>query len=139
MSGSTGSGHPFRLPTFVIGGVILMGAGILFWFEPSGQLFYPVCLFYRTTGLLCPGCGALRALHQLLHGHILTAFRFNALLMAGLPVLAGFGIDRARRKKRSQPGAPLARPFWLWLFLGAALVFSVLRNLPGPWFEMLRP
>jgi hypothetical protein len=31
------------------------------------------------------------------------------------------------------------RPGWLWLFLAAVLIVSVLRNLPGAPFAMLRP
>jgi len=31
------------------------------------------------------------------------------------------------------------RPIWLWLILVAVLVVSVLRNLPGAPFALLRP
>ncbi|HEX6732387.1 MAG TPA: DUF2752 domain-containing protein [Pyrinomonadaceae bacterium] len=59
----------------------------LFIFEPGKTGFFPICLFRALTGLLCPGCGATRAMHQLLHGHFLEAFELNPLLLIGLPFL----------------------------------------------------
>src|ERR1035438_1340940 len=58
---------------------------VLFCFDPRQYHFYPICLFHQTTGLLCPGCGALRAMHQLLHGHLAVAFQFNPMLIVSLP------------------------------------------------------
>jgi len=112
---------------------------VLFCFDPRQYHFYPVCLFHQTTGLLCPGCGALRATHQFLHGHVAAAFRFNPMLVVFLPLLLGFGAKYALQRARNQPGTVGVRPFWLWLALGAVLVVSVLRNLPGATFAMLRP
>src|SRR5260370_36721099 len=60
---------------------------ILFLFDPNRYPFYPVCAFHKVTGLLCPGCGSLRAMHQLLHRHLAIAFHFNPLLITTLPVL----------------------------------------------------
>src|SRR5512135_2794851 len=70
--------------------VAMSAAAVLFCFDPAQFAFYPFCWFHRTTGLLCPGCGALRGLHQLLHGHIAAAFRLNPLLVLGLPIAALF-------------------------------------------------
>ena len=120
--------------------LLAAAAGIvLFWFDPRQYHFYPICFFHQTTGLLCPGCGALRALHQLLHGHLATAFRFNPMLVVALPALFWLGARYCRRKAANQPAAVALRPLWLWLTLTAVLVVSVLRNLPGPLFALLRP
>ena len=62
--------------------LVALAAGVLFCFDPNRYPFYPLCFFHRATGLLCPGCGSLRALHQLLHGNLATAFHFNALLVS---------------------------------------------------------
>jgi hypothetical protein len=121
---------------------VLMAAGcglVLFCFDPRAYHFYPVCFLHQTTGLLCPGCGALRALHQLLRGHLASAFQFNPMLIASLPFLAWWGGRHALRRARNQPVALDLRPVWLWLFLGTVVVFSVLRNLPGSTFALLRP
>jgi len=112
---------------------------VLFCFDPRQYHFYPVCFFHKTTGLLCPGCGALRAMHQLLHGHVATAFRFNPVLIVSLPILGWLGARYVWRKARNQPASLGLRPLWLWLILAAVLVVSVLRNLPGAPFALLRP
>src|SRR6266446_10007644 len=72
-------------PAVVTLSAILGSAVILFLFNPAQSGFYPVCLFHQSTGLLCPGCGSLRALHQLLHGHLVAAVHLNALLVLSLP------------------------------------------------------
>ena len=81
----------------------------------------------------------MRAMHQLLHGHLATAFRFNPVLVASLPALVWFGARYSWQKARNEPAELGVRPVWLWLFLVAVLVVSVLRNLPGAPFALLRP
>jgi hypothetical protein len=105
------------------------GAAVLFWCDPSRVPIYPVCMFHRTTGLLCPGCGGLRALHQLLHGHVATAYHFNPLLVCGLPLVAGAGGSSLYRRWQGQP-ARAPRPLWYWCALTVTVLFGVLRNLP---------
>ena len=67
----------------------------------------------------------------------MTAFRFNPLLIALLPVLAWHGAVYVRRKMRNEEASFAIRPARLWLFLGVALAFSILRNLPGVPFATL--
>ena len=119
-------------PLGVISGLIIFlgGATVLFFFEPGSYSFYPRCLFYQTTGLLCPGCGSLRAVHQLLHGHIAAALRFNALLVTAIPIGSWF-LARSvfRAKNGSFPSLHLP-PAWLWAGLAVILLFGLLRNFP---------
>jgi hypothetical protein len=121
----------------IVVGLAIVGTSILFWFDPASYGFYPVCLFHRTTGLLCPGCGSLRALHQMLHGNFAAAFRFNPLLVISLPLLIWFGALFAIKTLRHQRSSFQQK--WLWLSLGVGLAFGILRNLPiGP-FAQLHP
>jgi hypothetical protein len=118
-------------------GLVLAGA-VLFVFNPAQSGFYPFCLFHRTTGLLCPGCGSLRALHQLLHGNIVMALRCNAVLVLCLPVVCWLGIQMLRR--RLQRAAPTTvKPLWIWTGFGVLVIFSVLRNLPLAQLAWLSP
>lgn len=55
-------------------------------FNPEEYPF-PKCPFFWATGLKCPGCGSQRAVHQLLHFNIASAFRYNALFVLFLPIL----------------------------------------------------
>ena len=107
--------------------LMLAAVVILYFFDPTRFGFYPTCMFYKVTGLLCPGCGSLRAMHRLLHGHVQEALRFNALLVVGLPLIGGWC---ATRKVRRQPFSLVLKPFWVWFGLGLLLLFGILRNLP---------
>ncbi len=129
-------------PLVALGAVLLpvaAAAVVLFCFDPRRYHFYPPCFFHQTTGLLCAGCGALRALHQLLHGHLATAFQFNPLLVVSLPLLCWFGVRWALRRLNNQSAGPGFRPTWLWGLLVALAAFTLLRNVPGLPFAMLPP
>jgi hypothetical protein len=111
----------------------------LFLFDPSRFPVYPVCLFHRLTGLDCPGCGGLRAIHHLLHGNLAAAFHFNAFFVLSLPLFACVAILAAWRRMNNKPAAVVIRPVWLWLYLAAFVAFGVLRNLPFPFFAAFAP
>ena len=120
----------FTVPSLLLAGSLALAAAVLFWFDPSRYGIYPVCFLHRTTGLLCPGCGSLRALHHLLHGRMITAVHFNAFLVLGLPVLGAFALRALIRKARRQPPLPVVQPIWLWSAFVLLLLFGVARNLP---------
>jgi hypothetical protein len=126
--------------------IVMIGLGVamaaalavLFLFNPTNHAFYPVCMFHQITGLNCPGCGSTRALHELLHGHVLAALRCNALVLLTLPFLIWLAARFLSHRRRGQPTANLVfQPKWLWIFLGVTLVFTVLRNTPQ--FSWLSP
>jgi len=82
----TGALRRLRAP---LGVLALGGAGavLLLFVDPNkpGNLL-PKCPFNWLTGLNCPGCGATRMVHALLHGDIAAAWHFNAFLLAvGVP------------------------------------------------------
>jgi len=126
----------------------LTAAAVLFRFDPEQYPFYPVCMFHRTTGLLCPGCGSLRALHHLLHGELGTAFRFNAPVVCGVILALCWFTPLAlahllARLPRSHAPTLLnrvgIRPGWLWVGLAVLIVFAIARNLPLAQAAMLSP
>jgi hypothetical protein len=118
----------------------LAAGSVLFLFDPAEHGFYPFCLFHRLTGLHCPGCGGLRALHQLAHGHLALAFHLNPLLILSLPVglwvLARQFVGQAEKKSAL---AVFTRPPWPWILLSALFLFGVVRNLSVPPFASLSP
>ena len=123
-----------------IGGLSLAGVAalVLFCFDPTRVPIYPECTFHRLTGLDCPGCGSLRALHALSHGHLLEALRFNTLTVLSVPLLAWFGFRLARHEFAG--GRPVAvKPVWLWAYLAAWITFGIARELPVPFFAWFAP
>jgi hypothetical protein len=113
---------------------------VLHQFDPAHNGFYPGCTFHQLTGLNCPGCGGLRATHQLLHGHVLTAFHHNALVVLGVPMAVGWGgLWLWRRARRIPPRLHGFSTVWLWVLFGGMVLFTVLRNLPLPFFAGLSP
>lgn len=103
---------------------------VLYLFDPSTHGFYPVCFLHQTTGLLCPGCGTTRALHQLTHGNIAAAWAFNPFAVALLPVMAWLAARECifLTTGRRLPGI-VTRPIFGWVLLTALIVFGILRNI----------
>jgi hypothetical protein len=114
-------------------------AVVLFVCDPTRVPIYPVCTFHRLTGLDCPGCGTLRAAHQLLHGNLWGALHLNALFVLSLPLLAWVGLRFARRSMTGGPATPAVRSKWIWWYVAAWIVFGVLRDLPVPFFASFAP
>ncbi len=108
------------------------GAAILFLFDPAQCPIYPVCPFHRLTGLDCTGCGTLRALHQLTHGNLAAAWRFNPLAVALLPAGCCLGLRELAWQVfgKKWPGV-VTRPFFGWALVVITVVFGIVRNLPG--------
>ena len=77
----------------LVGGIAI--TYFLYAVDPSKSTLYVPCPFYALTGLYCPGCGSLRALHSLLHGEVLIACGFNPLTMLSLPFLGYIFLSHA--------------------------------------------
>lgn len=77
--------------------VVAVIAAVLFFHDPATAGFYPPCLFKTVLGMGCPGCGSLRAVHQLLHGNVAAAWGLNRLIFIAAP-LALIGSLLLRKK-----------------------------------------
>ncbi len=108
---------------------MIAAAVVLYVFDPETAGFYPVCSLHQLTGLQCPGCGSLRALHQLTHGNIAAAWRFNPLLVAVLPMGLWLGLRETVRCALGWrwPGI-ITRPIVGWSLVVVAVVFGIARN-----------
>lgn len=126
-------------PVILFAAAIIVGAIVAlvyFVLDPTKVAIFPPCLFHQLTGLDCPGCGAQRALHQLLHGQLIAAVRLNAMFVVSLPLFAWIGFRFLARSFRHQPVRLTSR--WWSYYLAAWIIFGVLRNLPFPvchWFS----
>lgn len=124
----------------VVALAILGAAAVLYAFPPEAGWFYPRCMFHVMTGLDCPGCGGLRATHQLLHGNLRQALALNPLIFILLPflgwMLLSWLVQEATGHKLRHP---FRHPAWLWTLLGVVVVFSIVRNFPFGPLALLSP
>ena len=70
-----------RMMAMVVAGFACV---LLYVRDPADGGLYPACPFRMITGHDCPICGTGRALHQVAHGHVATAFGLNPLAMITL-------------------------------------------------------
>jgi hypothetical protein len=102
--------------------------------DPATRTLTPPCPLKALTGLDCPLCGATRATHALLHGHLAQALDLNALYVLALPVV---GLLVLLWLLRGRVPKALTNAATMWSLLAVAVVFAVLRNLPIEPFSVL--
>ncbi len=113
-------------------GLAGLAAGTLLYTVDPYDGGYPTCPMLATTGLYCPGCGSLRAVHDLLHGDVVGAFARNPLAVLAVPYLAMWLLSWALRATGRSAPRSTTLPAWLiWAVLGVVLAYSVARNIPG--------
>ncbi len=131
--------HPGRSSLILFFSVVLLGAFCTLT-EPGSTTWIPECPFHTLTGLFCPGCGTLRALHYLLTGDIGSAIRCNALLLPSLVlVFAGTAGDLASPGRGPFRTGSRSSMIIGVCFLVASILFAILRNLPFAIAGLLQP
>lgn len=101
-------------------GLLVLACAVLLWTgDPSRSTWLPECLFHRTTGWACYGCGSTRALHALVHGHFSDSLRYNILLV---PTLVWLGVLFCVRDK-------VVFGRILWIGIGVLVLFMLARNI----------
>lgn len=98
--------------------------------DPNESGHYPTCPFLFLTGLYCPGCGSLRAVHALAHGDVATAVDRNVLAVVAGVLVVGIWLGALARAWRGTPRRTVAPPGLLWAGAVVVVLFAVVRNLP---------
>jgi Protein of unknown function (DUF2752) len=99
--------------------------------DPNRAGHYPTCPFLALTGYYCPGCGSLRMIHALVHGHVAEGFGKNPLAFLMIPVVGYLWVRWAVCTARGRPvTSPLFRMWVIWVFIAVMIVYWVVRNLP---------
>jgi hypothetical protein len=115
----------------VVGAATLALTAYVAAVDPDQPGHYPLCPTLALAGIYCPGCGMLRATHDLAHGDVTGALQRNPLaplILVGLVALyALWVVSRWTGRPLSwTPGR------WTpWLLLAGFAVFTVARNVPG--------
>ena len=113
----------------------------LYLFDPAAKDDpYPNCPFFWLTGYYCPGCGTLRAYHQVLRGDPVSAMGLNPMTVLALPAivyaLASMWLMGYRGRGLPQPRLTTNAG---WGVAAALVIFGVVRNLPLEALEWMRP
>jgi uncharacterized protein DUF2752 len=103
--------------------------------DPHVHGSWGLCPLYATTGIYCPGCGALRGVNDLTDAHLGQAASSNLLLVLAIP-FAVLALTRwtyaAWTGREVALVSPLPRSVKVGLVV-LVVAFSVARNVPGSW------
>ena len=81
--------HVKRITIISVILILIITFAILYYnYNPASNTLFPKCTFLNATGLKCPGCGSQRAIHALFNGNFTEAFKYNAMLIIGIPIIA---------------------------------------------------
>jgi hypothetical protein len=119
---------------------------LLYDYTPGGEnTYWPGCTFHSATeklgyALHCPGCGATRCCHALVHGDLLQALAWNSLFVLFVPYFA-FSLFQVAFSLWTGRRAPsIKTPRWTGYFVGGLLLaYWIARNIPVEPFTYLAP
>ena len=122
--------RPWATPVAVgagaVVGTIVLGLG-----NPN-TTHVPICPLHAITGLDCPLCGSLRAVHSLAHLDLAGALNHNIMFTLAVPFLViGWVLWLARSLGRplvAQERLPRAATVACWTI---AIAFGIARNIPA--------
>ena len=120
-----------------VAALAVAAVGVVAVVDPNEAGHYPTCPFLALTGLWCPGCGSLRAVHALAHGDLGTALGLNVLTVLAIGPLVVMWVQWLRRASTGATRTTVAPASWLWVLAVVVVAFGVLRNLPA--FSWLAP
>ncbi|AXK86860.1 DUF2752 domain-containing protein [Nocardia farcinica] len=114
------------------------GAGVLVLLhvrDPHVEGSYGECPVYALFGVYCPGCGGMRAVHNLTDGRVLDSLHSNLLALPLIVAFFWFVADWSVRAWRGQkPRVPAIDRSVMWALFALFAVYAVLRNTPwGTW------
>lgn len=109
---------------------VLLFFGFFYYaLDPSTSGAFPQCGFLSLTGYKCAGCGSQRAVHALLHGDVVGAFKYNALLLIAIPWITFCLFLELRRTHYPRLYARLNPELLMLLFLALVIMWWILRNI----------
>ena len=99
--------------------------------DPTEHLVTPPCPMRTLTGWWCPLCGATRAASKVIRGDFGAAFRYNAMFLVLLPLVAAFWAVWAfpQRFAWLEPLQRKARKVVIAVAI-VLVAFTVVRNTP---------
>jgi hypothetical protein len=123
-----------RLPAWAapagVAAAFLSAAAYIGAVNPHDAGHYPTCPSLWLTGYYCPGCGSLRATHDLVHGNLAGAWAMNPLFVIVVPWLAWRWIKWVLAAT-GHPVKTRPAPAWvLYAVFGVIIAYWIARNVP---------
>jgi Protein of unknown function (DUF2752) len=109
--------------------LVALGVALVAVVDPHTAGRYPTCPFHAVTGLWCPGCGGLRAVHDLTHGHLVVALHENALVVLLAPSLVVWWLIARSRRSDGRPVTLTLSARGALVVAALLAVFALVRNL----------
>lgn len=78
------------------------------------------CIFFKLTGLQCPGCGMTRAMVEIGKGNFRAAFQYNALSLTVFPVLCIYMLFRLVHTEMNK-----GKEFYIWEYVVLIVLFLI--------------
>ena len=110
----------------------LLGVGIFYFYtnDPSnGEAIFVGCISKTISGLDCPGCGAQRAFHELLHGNFIKAAQLNLLIYFFAPLLLFVFFKMTLKPFNINLPDIIISTKWLISLLVLMVLFTIIRNV----------
>ncbi|MFC8921753.1 DUF2752 domain-containing protein [Cellulosimicrobium sp. NPDC057127] len=132
--GARAAGGPSLVPRaaaapLATGALVAAATAYVALVDPNRPGHYLTCPLLALTGFACPGCGGLRATHDLAHLDLAGAWAANPLWVLVAPVLVVLWLVWLARAWRGLPG-PRVPGGVAWASLAVLVLFGVLRNVP---------
>lgn len=111
---------------------IALGVGIYYFYtnDPSnGEAIFVGCISKSISGLDCPGCGAQRAFHELLHGNFIKAAKLNLLIYFFAPLLLFIFLKMIFKPFNIQLPDIIISTKWLISLFVLMILFTIIRNV----------
>lgn len=111
--------------------LLLLGICILYYCDPIQYKVMPKCPTKTLIGLSCPGCGIQRAMHEILHGNMIEAIKYNYYLLISGPYALLFCLVWMMPKSAFSQHIKtvIENKYVVNSFVGSFIVWFIVRNV----------
>ncbi len=123
---------------FAVGAPVSVLVGTAYFYFHGSKI---PCIIYTVFHVYCCGCGATRALEDLMHFRILEALDHNVFFVLSLPFVSYYFFKQYIRISTGKDIIPFVKlkPRTVIMILMIILAFGVVRNIPFYPFTILAP
>ncbi len=114
-----------------VGAATLAATAYVASVDPNQPGHYPLCPTLALAGIYCPGCGMLRATHDLAHGDLSGAMERNPASPLILCALVAVWLVWVVSRWTGRPVRWTPAHWTPWVLAAGFVLFTIARNVPG--------